>query len=202
MNEMYCAEQIGIPSELGTVLKLLTKSAIRDKPQDVYKWAANYFAGQCNRPAAFDENGKLTPAGRETMPHSQPYVAGVRAKPAGGSSPSSQQQQQQQNVKKQQQQQQQEQQQQQQQNQDDGEDDDGEENNNIDPIVDALFDRYDPDRTNVISIDLLPNLIIDLKAELQLDFTDDQMQDFVNSMETDQNGNVNLEEFKISFFHG
>src|SRR3989338_10525597 len=95
MNEMYAPEQIGVPSELGTVLKLLTKSAIRDKPSDLYKWAANYFASQCNRPAAFDENGKLTDNGRETMSHSQPYLQGVHGKPtapkskAGGGSSSS-----------------------------------------------------------------------------------------------------------------
>ena len=128
------------------------------------------------------------------MPHSQPYVAGVRSKPTTNASSAAQQQKQQQA----QQQQQQDDSQQQEQNDQSG----AEEGDNIDPIVDALFDKYDPDRTNLISIDTLPSLIIDLKAELQLDFTDDQMQDFVNSMETDQNGMVNLEDFKMSFFHG
>lgn len=194
MNEKYCAEQINIPSELGTVVKLLTKAAIREKPADVYTWAANYFSSQCNRPASFDaETGKITQAGRESMPHSQPYNTGIRTKPVGASA-------QQQKPSQQKAQPQQPNAKQQPQDQDaSGATDEQDDENRI---VDALFDRYDPDRTNLISINNLPNLIMDLKSELGLDFTDDQMEDFVNSMQTDAKGNIDLDEFRVSFFQG
>jgi hypothetical protein len=209
MNEMYCAEQIQIPPELGTVLKLLTKAAIRDKPADVYKWAANFFAAQCNRPAAFDAAGALTAAGRETMPHSQPFNAATRgagskaggagggggaaaatpgagragaggASPAHprGSPPSSS------SVPQQ------------------APDAATGLSAEDDAIIDGLFDKYDPDRTNLIGIDMLPALILELKAELQLDFSHEQMEDFVNSMQPDETGMISLDEFRVSFFQG
>ncbi len=205
MNEMYAAEQINIPSELGTVLKLLTKAAIREKPQseaDVHKWAANFFSAQCNRPASFDEHGKLTAAGREQTPHSAAFLQGV-TQSSTGAAPQRQQQAQQRPA--------------------------GNNNNNNasspgantsksntsaaaaadaateeeeQKIVDALFDRYDTERTNLVSIDVLPQLILDLKEQLGLAFTEDQMQDFVAQMPTTPDGFVDLEEFRVAFFQG
>jgi|UniRef100_A0A7S4G2G0 hypothetical protein len=57
-NVMYCAEQIKIPLELGTVLKQFTKAVILEEPKDLYKWSSNYFAQLANLPAAFGPNGE------------------------------------------------------------------------------------------------------------------------------------------------
>eukprot|EP00331_Platyophrya_macrostoma_P005270 CAMPEP_0176428440 /NCGR_PEP_ID=MMETSP0127-20121128/13150_1 /TAXON_ID=938130 /ORGANISM="Platyophrya macrostoma, Strain WH" /LENGTH=175 /DNA_ID=CAMNT_0017810121 /DNA_START=62 /DNA_END=589 /DNA_ORIENTATION=- len=59
MNSMYCAEQINIPPELGTVLKQYTKAVIRHRPKELYKFSANFFASLCGQEAPFDEQGQL-----------------------------------------------------------------------------------------------------------------------------------------------
>lgn len=59
MNSMYAAEQINIPAELGTILKQYTKAVMRDRPQELYKFSANFFANLCGQPAPFDEQGQL-----------------------------------------------------------------------------------------------------------------------------------------------
>lgn len=43
---LYCAEQIHIPQDLGSIIKIFTKDVIRANPlpKDLYKWSANYFA--------------------------------------------------------------------------------------------------------------------------------------------------------------
>jgi Ca2+-binding EF-hand superfamily protein len=56
---MYSAEQISIPPELGTVLKQYTKAVIRDRPSELYKFSANFFAHLCGQAAPFDEHGQL-----------------------------------------------------------------------------------------------------------------------------------------------
>lgn len=63
MNAMYCVEQVRVPPELGTVMKQYTKAVLRDKPQDVYKYSANFFAILCGRPAPFDAEGQLVEGG-------------------------------------------------------------------------------------------------------------------------------------------
>jgi hypothetical protein len=60
MNSMYCAEQIVIPPELGTILKQYTKAVIRDRPQELYKFSANFFASLAGQAAPFDQHGQLT----------------------------------------------------------------------------------------------------------------------------------------------
>lgn len=60
MNSMYCAEQINIPADLGVVLKQYTKAVIRDRPKELYKYSANFFAALIGEPAPFDEQGQLT----------------------------------------------------------------------------------------------------------------------------------------------
>ena len=57
---MYCAEQIHIPADLGVVLKQYTKAVIRDRPKELYKYSANFFAALIGEPAPFDEQGQLT----------------------------------------------------------------------------------------------------------------------------------------------
>lgn len=59
MNAMYSVEQVNIPPELGTVMKQYTKAVLRDKPSDIYKYSANFFAALCVRPPPFDQNGEL-----------------------------------------------------------------------------------------------------------------------------------------------
>lgn len=61
MNAMYSVEQVNIPPELGTVMKQYTKAVLRDKPSNVYKYSANFFAALCGRNAPFDQNGALSP---------------------------------------------------------------------------------------------------------------------------------------------
>lgn len=60
MNSMYSAEQINIPPELGTILKQYTKAVIRDRPTELYKFSANFFATLSGQPTPFDEHGQLT----------------------------------------------------------------------------------------------------------------------------------------------
>lgn len=56
---MYSIEQVKVPPELGTVMKQYTKALLRDQPQDVYKYSANFFSLLCGRPPVFDKNGQL-----------------------------------------------------------------------------------------------------------------------------------------------
>ncbi|KAG7527092.1 hypothetical protein JOB18_048935 [Solea senegalensis] len=42
-DTMYCSEQIRIPPELPSILKNFTKAAIRTQPEDLLKWAVEYF---------------------------------------------------------------------------------------------------------------------------------------------------------------
>lgn len=63
MNAMYSVEQIKVPPELGTVMKQYTKAVIRDKPTDLYKYSANFFAILSGYAAPFDADGQLTESG-------------------------------------------------------------------------------------------------------------------------------------------
>lgn len=63
MNAMYSADQINVPSELGTIMKQYTKAVMRDKPVDVYKYSANFFAILSGRAAPFDADGQLRDEG-------------------------------------------------------------------------------------------------------------------------------------------
>lgn len=58
---MYSVEQVNIPPELGTVMKQYTKAVLRDKPSNIYKYSANFFAALCGRLAPFDQKGDLAP---------------------------------------------------------------------------------------------------------------------------------------------
>ncbi|KAK7197349.1 hypothetical protein NESM_000682200 [Novymonas esmeraldas] len=63
MNAMYSAEQINVPPELGTIMKQYTKAVMRDKPTDLYKYSANFFAILSGYGAPFDSEGQLTENG-------------------------------------------------------------------------------------------------------------------------------------------
>ncbi|KAG5485584.1 hypothetical protein LSCM1_07673 [Leishmania martiniquensis] len=60
MNAMYSVDQINVPSELGTIMKQYTKAVMRDRPTDLYKYSANFFAILSGYPAPFDSEGQLT----------------------------------------------------------------------------------------------------------------------------------------------
>lgn len=63
MNSMYSVEQIKVPTELGTIMKQYTKAVMRDKPTDLYKYSANFFAILSGYAAPFDADGQLTESG-------------------------------------------------------------------------------------------------------------------------------------------
>ncbi|KAG5506691.1 hypothetical protein JIQ42_06947 [Leishmania sp. Namibia] len=63
MNAMYSVDQINVPPELGTIMKQYTKAVMRDKPTDLYKYSANFFAILSGYPAPFDSEGQLTEYG-------------------------------------------------------------------------------------------------------------------------------------------
>ncbi|EPY30986.1 hypothetical protein STCU_03717 [Strigomonas culicis] len=58
MNSIYSVEQVNIPPELGTILKQYTKAVIRDKPNNVYKYSANFFAMLSGKPIPFEQDGE------------------------------------------------------------------------------------------------------------------------------------------------
>ncbi|CAG9569771.1 conserved hypothetical protein [Leishmania major strain Friedlin] len=74
MNAMYSADQIHVPPELGTIMKQYTKAVMRDKPTDLYKYSANFFAILSGYAAPFDSEGQLMENGvqeassRSTVP--------------------------------------------------------------------------------------------------------------------------------------
>ncbi|CAJ1018109.1 hypothetical protein, conserved [Leishmania lindenbergi] len=63
MNAMYSADQINVPPELGTIMKQYTKAVMRDKPTDLYKYSANFFAILSGYATPFDAEGQLTENG-------------------------------------------------------------------------------------------------------------------------------------------
>ncbi|CBZ24311.1 conserved hypothetical protein [Leishmania mexicana MHOM/GT/2001/U1103] len=65
MNAMYSADQINVPPELGTIMKQYTKAVMRDKPTDLYKYSANFFAILSGYPAPFDSEGQLMENGAQ-----------------------------------------------------------------------------------------------------------------------------------------
>ncbi|GET86411.1 hypothetical protein, conserved [Leishmania tarentolae] len=65
MNSMYSVDQINVPAELGTIMKQYTKAVMRDKPTDVYKYSANFFAILSGHAAPFDSEGQLTENGMQ-----------------------------------------------------------------------------------------------------------------------------------------
>jgi hypothetical protein len=67
MNAMYSVEQIKVPPELGTIMKQYTKAVMRDKPTDLYKYSANFFAILSGYAAPFDADGQLTESGANVV---------------------------------------------------------------------------------------------------------------------------------------
>ncbi|CAC9455900.1 protein of unknown function - conserved [Leishmania donovani] len=65
MNAMYSADQINVPPELGTIMKQYTKAVMRDKPTDLYKYSANFFAILSGYAAPFDSEGQLMENGTQ-----------------------------------------------------------------------------------------------------------------------------------------
>jgi len=170
MNAMFCAEQIVVPPELGLVLKQFTKAAIRDSQgQDVYKWAANYFAGQCSQPPPFDRDGRLLSADGAKPRTATAGEGGMVTDvldDAHGFEPV----------------------------------DGGAASDETDAIVAQLFAEYDTNGNGRLDRSELPKLIADLKHSLGLDISDEQMHEFMSVLDADDDGTVDLAEFKQFFF--
>ncbi len=183
MHSMYCAEQINVPPELGTVLKQVTKAAIRDapgvnadgtpgNPADVLKWCANYFAQLANAPIPFDSTGRLMSSeARRTASSNNgqaggPMVTDVLAGAGGYESVPT----------------------------------NNMEDDSTEAIIYQLFSQYDTQGDGRIDKNELPALIADLKASLGLDVTDEQLAEFVSTLDANDDGTVDLVEFKQFFF--
>lgn len=63
MNAMYSAEQIHIPQELGSILKQFTKAVVRERPENLYAFSANFFASLSGQVPPFDDRGQLVSQG-------------------------------------------------------------------------------------------------------------------------------------------
>ncbi|KEG12009.1 cAMP-dependent protein kinase dimerization/docking domain [Trypanosoma grayi] len=59
MESIFCIEQVNVPPELGTIMKQYTKAVLRDRPEDLYKYSANFFAALCGQAAPFDKDGQF-----------------------------------------------------------------------------------------------------------------------------------------------
>lgn len=179
MNAMHCAEQIQVPEEMGAVLKQFTKAAIRDSPSehDVYKWAANYFAELSGQPLPFDNSGRLLSQGGKASRGSG------RATTSGGEG---------------------------------GkmvsdvmegangfeavDGAGGEFDAPSEELVRNIFNHYDTSGNGRLERSELPALIADLKASMGLDISDEQMHEFMNLLDADEDGTIDLNEFRQLFF--
>nr|CCC95894.1 unnamed protein product [Trypanosoma congolense IL3000] len=65
MESIFCVEQVNVPPELGTIMKQYTKAILRDRPIDLYKYSANFFAALCGQPAPFDKDGHFVGEGEQ-----------------------------------------------------------------------------------------------------------------------------------------
>eukprot|EP00759_Apiculatamorpha_spiralis_P053719 PhF_6_TR6326/c0_g1_i1/m.9585 len=174
MNVMYCAEQINIPVELGPILKQYTKAIVRDNPESVAKWSANYFAKLAGMPPMFDTTGRLVTAqgsaNTRTTASSRDGVAGgindvivnpdaFESLPTGGAVATS-----------------------------------------MDSVVENVFRRYDKDGNGKIDAEEVHTLISDLIAATGMTMTDEDLKEFLSLIDADEDGRINLEEFKHLFF--
>jgi hypothetical protein len=162
MNSMFCAEQIVIPPELGTIMKLFTKAAIREQPKDLYKWSANYFAEQSGQVKPFDNRGQLIAPQRTATTGSTGGMVTDVISDAAGFEPVPQDQ--------------------------------------ANQIINTLFEQYDQNGNGRLDASELPALIQDLKVSLGLELSEDQIGEFLNMLDTDEDGTIDLAEFRALFF--
>lgn len=168
MNAMYCGEQIKIPEDLGAIMSQFSKAAIRDAPPEdgVYKWAANYFAQLSGQPIPFDDSGRLLSEG------------GGRKTRTGGSAASG-----------------------------DMVADvmegaggfealDGTEADNTRSAIAELFAHYDTNGSGRLERNELPKLVEDIKANLGIDISKEQVDELLNILDTDEDGTISLDEFQ------
>ncbi|KPI83269.1 hypothetical protein ABL78_7701 [Leptomonas seymouri] len=80
MNAMYSEDQIKVPPELGTIMKQYTKAVMRDKPTDLYKYSANFFAILSGYPAPFDGDGQLTESGVGDVKNASGALTGTNSR--------------------------------------------------------------------------------------------------------------------------
>ncbi|KAG8340784.1 hypothetical protein ERJ75_000090200 [Trypanosoma vivax] len=79
MESIFCVEQINVPPELGTIMKQYTKAILRDRPEDLYKYSANFFAALCGQAAPFDKDGHYVEQQEYRSVHHFPNVNSCKA---------------------------------------------------------------------------------------------------------------------------
>jgi hypothetical protein len=172
MNSIFQVEQIQIPPELGAVMKAYTKAVIKEEPQDLYKWSANYFAQLCNQAPPFTSDGHLLNSRSNTqngsLPHSAegPLLTDVIPDCEQFESVATEQAQKQ-----------------------------------ADAVLEAIFDKYDKDRSGRLERNEIPLLIKDLAPYIQsADVSEEeQVNTILSLLDFDQDGKISREEFKSIF---
>ena len=175
MNAMYCSEQINIPVELGPILKQYTKAIVRDAPESVAQWSANYFAKLAGMAPVFDTTGRMVTAqGYDNTRTASSNGAGaavlddVIVNPdAFESLPN------------------------------------GEgmaEKNNIDAVVESVFKKYDKNGNGKIDAEEVHMLIQDLIGATGMTMSDEDLKEFLSLIDADEDGCISLDEFKHLFF--
>jgi len=174
MNAMYCSEQINIPVELGPILKQYTKAIVRDAPESVAKWSANYFAKLAGMAPVFDSTGRMVTAqGYNTRTVSSGGAPGatldeVIVNPGAFESlPTA---------------------------------DGHQERNNMDAVVENVFKKYDKNSNGKIDAEEVHMLIQDLIGATGMTMNDEDLKEFLSLIDADEDGCINLDEFKHLFF--
>jgi len=166
MNSMYCAEQINIPPELGAVLKQLTKAVLRDKPKELYKYSANFFAELKGQQLPFDTQGQLVSReARSTGSAGGPMVADVITDAQGFEALATT---------------------------------DSEAQSAINQIFKQYASRRNGHRIHTKDV---PNLVEDLRRALGFDKDQVNTNDLLNVLDVDDDGTVDLNDFRQLFFN-
>ncbi|RNF06754.1 cAMP-dependent protein kinase dimerization/docking domain [Trypanosoma conorhini] len=162
MESIFCVEQVNVPPELGTIMKQYTKAVLRDRPQDLYKYSANFFAALCGQAAPFDKDGHFVEAReQEAMEHFAD--AELEHVEAANPTPSA----------------------------------DYESNE----AVREVFNRYDAHGDGRLAAEKLPALLADLQRAVGLNESEAvDEEELLELLETDENGMVDLLEFRQLFF--
>ncbi|ORC84347.1 cAMP-dependent protein kinase dimerization/docking domain [Trypanosoma theileri] len=162
MESIFCVEQINVPPELGTIMKQYTKAVLRDRPEDLYKYSANFFAALCGQSAPFDKDGQYVESrGYEPMEHFA--AADLNKAEAVETTPSA--------------------------------------DNETRDVIRDIFSEYDVNGDGRLSRETVPALLEELQRALGLSGSDTIGADeLLSILDTDENGTVDLLEFRQLFF--
>ncbi len=178
MNSMFCAEQIVVPPELGAILKNLTKAVIREEPKEVYKFAANYFSKLTNQPPPFDSSsGQYLLANRPTTSGQSANSAGSGSQRQTGMGAAIANPEQFESV--------------------------GGDGASREAEIARIFSQYDSNQNGRLEANEIPALINDLRNLYGAEFpADTDIEAFVANLDVDQDGTIDLGEFRRLFFQG